>query len=214
PLTTPIPPLPSSSEASPITTEIPDPLPSIVQRLSYLENKFKAWSKVDHYEAIENLVQTNIINEVKNQLPKFIPKVVSDVVNLRVESIVYDALQKNQTLELKRILVDKMDKRSSYMTHDKHQDLYNDLLNSLCLDEAIASGSTSKGRTLSKPSKTGKSVNAKETVKAPAKEVTMDVEENIIDDMVNNDDQPQDDVPNTDKFPWFKQPSRPYTPDP
>nr|GEU41136.1 hypothetical protein [Tanacetum cinerariifolium] len=42
--------------------------------------------------------------------------------------------------ELKNILFDKMDKIRSYMTRDKHQHLYDALLNSICLDDSIASG--------------------------------------------------------------------------
>ncbi|GJX26731.1 hypothetical protein Tco_0233027 [Tanacetum coccineum] len=49
-------------------------------------------TKVDHSEAIEASVQANLINEVKNQLSKFLPKAVSDLVNLRIESIVHDEL--------------------------------------------------------------------------------------------------------------------------
>ncbi|GJV00872.1 hypothetical protein Tco_1330142, partial [Tanacetum coccineum] len=59
------------------------------------ERKFEAWTKVDHSEAIEESVQVNIINKVKNQLPKFLPKAISDFVNLRIKSIVCDVLQKN-----------------------------------------------------------------------------------------------------------------------
>ncbi|GKC00204.1 hypothetical protein Tco_0986340, partial [Tanacetum coccineum] len=70
PLTTP----PTSSEAPNITTTVPDPLPVVLQRLSDLERKFEASTKVDYFEAIEESVQANIINEVKNQLTKFIPK--------------------------------------------------------------------------------------------------------------------------------------------
>ncbi|GJT13458.1 hypothetical protein Tco_0860500 [Tanacetum coccineum] len=53
--------------------------------------KFEAWTKVDHYEAIEALVQANVINEVKNQLPK----VVKDLVESRMESTVRNVLQKD-----------------------------------------------------------------------------------------------------------------------
>ncbi|GJX24393.1 hypothetical protein Tco_0228838 [Tanacetum coccineum] len=42
--------------------------------------------------------------------------------------------------ELKNILFEKMDKSRSYLTHDKHQALYDTLINSLCLDDVIARG--------------------------------------------------------------------------
>ncbi|GJW18435.1 hypothetical protein Tco_0025871 [Tanacetum coccineum] len=75
--------------------------------------------------------------------------------------------------------------------------------------------SSSKGKTQSKPSSTGKSVNADETVEEPIHEATMDVEQPILDDVVNDDDQPHDDAdPKKDKSTWFKQPPRPETPNP
>ncbi|GJS13252.1 hypothetical protein Tco_0407724 [Tanacetum coccineum] len=84
--------------------------------------------------------------------------------------------------------------------------------------KSSTSKETSKGNTLPKDSCTDKPVNAEETVTKPTEEVTMDAEENIInDDVVNDADQPQDDaVPKTDNAPknnWFKPPPRPPTPD-
>ncbi|GKB27774.1 hypothetical protein Tco_0867175 [Tanacetum coccineum] len=82
-------------------------------------------------------------------------------------------------------------------------------------NKSSTSKETSKGTTPPKASKTDKSVNVEETVTEPAEEVTIDAEENIVDDVVNNGEQPQDEVmPKTYKFPWFKQPPRPPTPDP
>nr|GEW08051.1 hypothetical protein [Tanacetum cinerariifolium] len=52
--------------------------------------------------------------------------------------------------ELEKILFDKMDKSRSNMTHDKHQELYNALLNSVCLDEAIVSGEVNPDKVLKK----------------------------------------------------------------
>ncbi|GJT30020.1 hypothetical protein Tco_0910295 [Tanacetum coccineum] len=78
---------------------------------------------------------------------------------------------------------------------------------------------TSKGKALSKGSKTGNSATTKEPVKEPIAEVVMDYVVNIAgEDVVRNDDQPQDTsklktykTPNQD---WFKQPLRLPTPDP
>ncbi|GJY55374.1 hypothetical protein Tco_0454489 [Tanacetum coccineum] len=135
--------------------------------------------------------------------------------------------------ELKKILFDKIDKSRSYMTHVKHQELYDALLNLIMLDEAIASGdvnpdkvirkrdchndqdpttsSSSKGKTQSKPSSTDKLVNAKE----PPHEAEMDVEELILNDVVNDVDQPKDELdPKTNKSTWFMQLPRPPTLDP
>ncbi|GJY57663.1 hypothetical protein Tco_0457555 [Tanacetum coccineum] len=74
---------------------------------------------------------------------------------------------------------------------------------------------TSKGKALSKGSKTCNSASAKEPVEEPITELVMDdVGKNVVCD----DDQPQDtSEPKTDKTPnpeWFKKPPRPATPDP
>ncbi|GKB97048.1 hypothetical protein Tco_0983185 [Tanacetum coccineum] len=53
-------------------------------------------------------------------------------------------------LELKKILFDKMDKSQSYMSHDKHQELFDALLNSIMLDKAIASGDVNPDKVLRK----------------------------------------------------------------
>ncbi|GJV82189.1 hypothetical protein Tco_1518059 [Tanacetum coccineum] len=54
--------------------------------------------KLKKKKAIEASVQANLINEVKNQLPKFLPKAVSDLVNPRIESLIHDVIQKNPAL--------------------------------------------------------------------------------------------------------------------
>ncbi|GKE74291.1 hypothetical protein Tco_1536332 [Tanacetum coccineum] len=74
---------------------------------------------------------------------------------------------------------------------------------------------TPKGKTPTKGSKTGKSALAKKPVEEPIAEVVMD---DAGDDVVRNDDQPQDtSEPKTRKTlnpDCFKQPPRPPTPDP
>nr|GEV57004.1 Gag-Pol polyprotein [Tanacetum cinerariifolium] len=141
----------------------------------------------------------NVINKVKNQLPKFLPKAISDFVNLRIESIIRaESLFK---YELKKMLFDKMDKNRSYLTQDKHQE-YRDEdqdppvglakkkkrsrkgKNSKPSKHKVQTSSSSKGTTLSKPYKSGKSVIAEESVEEPVHEST-----------------------------WFKQSPKPETPD-
>ncbi|GJX01677.1 hypothetical protein Tco_0185590 [Tanacetum coccineum] len=43
-----------------------------------------------------------------------------------------------------------MDKSRSYLTHDKHQDLFDSLLNSIMLDEAIERGDANPNKVLRK----------------------------------------------------------------
>ncbi|GKA43906.1 hypothetical protein Tco_0736630 [Tanacetum coccineum] len=112
-------------------------------------------------EAIKESVQANVINEVKNLLPKFLPKTVSNFATSMIQSTVKKALEKTPIVvaqsssqaqsslkaaeslseyELKMILFEKMDKSRSYLTHDKHQELFDALLNSICLDDIVAQG--------------------------------------------------------------------------
>ncbi|GKA57856.1 hypothetical protein Tco_0757044 [Tanacetum coccineum] len=171
PILTPLPTPPTTTEAQATVISVPDPSPTVHERLSELEKKVEALSKVDHSEAIEESVQANVINEVKDQLPKFLPKVVCDFVNPRIERTVR---------KLKIILFEKMDRSRSYKTHDKHQELYDALLNLMCLDDAIASvvksvltsksKESSKGKTLPKTSKTAKYVTTEESVAEPVHE--------------------------------------------
>ncbi|GJY67169.1 hypothetical protein Tco_0469407 [Tanacetum coccineum] len=242
---------PPTTEVQATTVNATDPSPTTLLRLSELERKVEALSKVNHSEVIKESIQANVLNEVRNQISKFLSKAVYDFINPRIESTFR---------ELKKILFDKMDKSRSYITHNKHQVLYDALLNSVCLVEAIANGESnldkvlrkrhcdkdqdpiagsdkekkrkrkvkdskpskdttqigsSKGKTPPKTSKTDKSITAEELVKEPIHEVAMDVEEPILDDVVNDVDQPQHDInPKNDKSTWFKQSPRPKTPDP
>ncbi|GJW87350.1 hypothetical protein Tco_0162690 [Tanacetum coccineum] len=80
--------------------------------------------------------------------------------------------------KLKTILFEKMDKSRSYLTHDKHEALFDALFNSLSLDDAIAQ----------KP------------VEEPVFEMALDDIEQTIDDVVNDADQtPYDTTQTKDK---------------
>ncbi|GKA72456.1 hypothetical protein Tco_0778672 [Tanacetum coccineum] len=108
-----------------------------------------------------------------------------------------------------------MDKIHSYLTHNKHQALFDALLNSISLDDAIARGQADQEKVLRKrdhededPSvgpnqgkslvKTSKSV----TVEEPVFEMAFDDIEQTVDDVANDADQPPDDSNQTkDKAP-------------
>ncbi|GKA97953.1 hypothetical protein Tco_0825847, partial [Tanacetum coccineum] len=114
---------------------------------------------VSYKDVTEESVQANVITEVKNLLPLFLPKAVYDFATLVIQSTIKKVLEKTPTTlaqsslqaqsslkaaeslsdyELKNILFEKMDKIRSYLTHDKHQALYDSLFNSLCPDDVIA----------------------------------------------------------------------------
>ncbi|GJT81359.1 hypothetical protein Tco_1055701, partial [Tanacetum coccineum] len=129
----------------------------------------------------------------------------------------------------KEILFKMMRESKSYEKHPKHKALYDALVLSLIQDEddldkvilylrkrdhIFSIQETSKGDTPPKSSKTGKSASAEESVKEATHEVTMG-EEELVQENVNNADQPQAySEPQTDNAPkknWFKPPPRPPT---
>ncbi|GJU92717.1 hypothetical protein Tco_1317473 [Tanacetum coccineum] len=139
-----------NAQANVVVHESAVPNPS-----SKLEKKVEAMSKVDHADAIEESIQANVFNKVNNQLPKLLPKAVSNFIQPRLEIIVRDVLQKSliniikpssssnsvdssTEYELKNILYDKMQKIRTFHTHEKHLDLYNALIGSIHLNDAIA----------------------------------------------------------------------------
>ncbi|GJV93692.1 hypothetical protein Tco_1541505 [Tanacetum coccineum] len=125
--------IPPQTSTTSIPTPIPTPLPTPL---------IITWTKVDHYEAIAEVVQTNVINEVKNQLPKFLPKAVSDLVTPSIESKVRDVLQEytidpvqHDSQKDKEILYKMMRESKSYEKNPTHKALYDPLMLSLILDE-------------------------------------------------------------------------------
>ncbi|GKB23423.1 hypothetical protein Tco_0862824 [Tanacetum coccineum] len=154
----------------------------ILEKLSNLEKKVEALSKIDHDEAIEESVQANVINEVKNQLPKLLPKAVSDYVQPRMERTVRDVLQKNPI----NLFQSSSTQVNSLTKHERKNRLFDKMQNS---------GSFLKHE----------------------KQVALEFEELVKDDVVNVEEQPQDDVaPKQDNSIWFKQDIvvRPETLDP
>ncbi|GJR30088.1 hypothetical protein Tco_1106320 [Tanacetum coccineum] len=137
----------------------------VLKRLINLEKKVAAMSKLDHTNAIEESVQANVINEVKNQLSKFLPKAGSEYVQPRMERIVHDVLKKNPInlfqssskstdlltkYELKHKLYDMMQKSHSFLAHEKHLELFNALMNSMGVDEVFVKGNLDRTPRLKK----------------------------------------------------------------
>ncbi|GKA92622.1 hypothetical protein Tco_0814547 [Tanacetum coccineum] len=75
---------------------------SIMQKIGEHEQKLNALVQINHAEAIKDSVQVNVINKVKNQLPKYVPKAVSDYVQPRLERTVLDDPPKNHEGETKK----------------------------------------------------------------------------------------------------------------
>ncbi|GJV66968.1 hypothetical protein Tco_1482477 [Tanacetum coccineum] len=131
------------------------------KRLADHEKRINALAQVDHVESIKESVQASVINEVKNQMSKFMPKAVSDLVQPHLERTILDVMKKNpidlfkssttssDTLseyELKKKLYDMMFQSKSFNTHEHHYTLYNALKNYMLIDELVAKGETKKRR--------------------------------------------------------------------
>ncbi|GJX92929.1 hypothetical protein Tco_0347515 [Tanacetum coccineum] len=105
----------------------------------------KLLKKINHAEAIEDSVKAN--------MPKFVPKSVSDYVQPRLEKTILYVIKKNLInlfqssstpsigpieYELKHQLYEKLFEKIAYLTHDKHHALYDALQESLQIDELQA----------------------------------------------------------------------------
>ncbi|GJU16496.1 hypothetical protein Tco_1144462, partial [Tanacetum coccineum] len=233
--TTPIPTPPITTEALPITM-IPDLLHAIIQIVSVLKKDVQELKVVDNTTALHASLRSKIpITERTDD--------ISDFATLVIQSTIKKALKKTPLLldqsssqaqsslkaaeslseyELKTILFDKIDQIRSYLTHDKHQALFEALLNSMGLDDAIASDQAdpdkiltkrdrdnedpsagpNQGKSLAKTSKFGKSMTAEEPVEELVFEMASDDIEQTIDDVANDANQPLDDSTQTkDKDP-------------
>ncbi|GJW80324.1 hypothetical protein Tco_0144299 [Tanacetum coccineum] len=154
---------PPTTEAQATIVSTTEPSPTMLLRLSELEKKVEAYSKVDHSEVFEEFVQANVRNKVRNQLPK----AMSEFFEPRLERTVRDVLKKflptllksstSSTFidsfteyELKNMVYNKMQKCRLYHTHEKHLDIYNVLIRSIGLDEAIAKGEIDGTKVLKK----------------------------------------------------------------
>ncbi|GKA19908.1 hypothetical protein Tco_0699823 [Tanacetum coccineum] len=176
PITTKAPPI---TTIAPVVTTIPDPLTAISQRVYVLEKDVQELKAVDHTTALLASLRSKIPSAVNaylgsglgDTLQKFLPKEVSDFATLVIQSTVKKALEKTPTAlaksssqaqsslkaaeslseyQLENILFEKIEKSHSYLTHDKHQALYDSLFNSLCLDDVIARGQVDPEKILRK----------------------------------------------------------------
>ncbi|GJY66404.1 hypothetical protein Tco_0468642 [Tanacetum coccineum] len=234
--TTPIP-APPITNIAPTTTTIPDPLPSIAQRVSVLENDVQELKQVDH--------SAEILSSIRSQVPP--AKDVSKICKIKNEQAEKQQMPKYSVKSSDKAALDEYDQKNalfqtmieskSFNNHPAHKALYHTLMESLLADEeGMDQGvvdllkqkkrqhddqdedHSARPNQCNSPPKTlkfDKSEHAKESVVKPTEEVNLDA---AIENVVKSDDQPQDDSkPQTDSVPkhnWFKQPPRPPSPDP
>ncbi|GJW17727.1 hypothetical protein Tco_0025163 [Tanacetum coccineum] len=195
--TTPIPPPSITTDAPTITTVVlgSDALSVVQLRVTKLEKDVSELKKIDHSaKALATLNALEILKIKKEQaekqkMPKYTIK-STDKAALKEydpESALYQTMHENK----------------SFNRNLANHRLYHALMESLIEDENamdMGVGDTSfkkpsttketpKGKASSKGSKTGKSDSAKELVEEPIAEVVMD---DTGEDVIRNDDQPQD----------------------
>ncbi|GJU52950.1 hypothetical protein Tco_1226664 [Tanacetum coccineum] len=140
---------PPTTEVQATTVNATDPSPTILLRLSELERKVEALSKVNHSEVIKESVQAN--TRRSNYKRGF---------NL------------NKVLKQKRCDDEDQD-HSSHSTKEKKKKSKKD---GELSKKSSTSKESSKGKTPPKASKSNKSVHVEEIVEEPAKEVAMDID--------------------------------------
>ncbi|GKD40821.1 hypothetical protein Tco_1261028 [Tanacetum coccineum] len=192
-----------------ILASIGSQVPSVVSHFNQIPKLKKELSeKKDCKDVNEEFVQANVINEVKNFLPKFLP------------------------LQLSLFLSDKPDKVLKKRDHGDDQDKdplagsnqgKNTKKRRFNESESSKKTSTTKESSKGKSRKSGKSVTAKESVEEPVFEIASDDVEQTFDDKVSNVGQPPhtdadetqaDAAPRILKKDWFNEAPRPETLDP
>ncbi|GJS30067.1 hypothetical protein Tco_0490687 [Tanacetum coccineum] len=112
-------------------------------------------SLINVAKVIKDSVKANMVNEVKNQLPKMVPDTISDFIQPRLDHTMLQALKTNQInlfttpttssnnlteYEMKEKLYNMMFKSRFYYSYDCHLGLYNALMDSMAIDEMQARG--------------------------------------------------------------------------
>nr|GEU33847.1 hypothetical protein [Tanacetum cinerariifolium] len=179
------------------------------QRVSTLERELSQLKQADH----------SAQEEVKSLLPQILPKEVSDfathviqsTINESLENVIlakssshpkstYEAAELLIEFELKKILLNKIERSESYKTAPEHKELYEGNGS-----KSIESKTSSSKGTKSQPKSSGKSVEAEEVVFETADtEMSQDQ---------GGDAKDQTNVETTPMDKWFKKPNKPLTHD-
>ncbi|GKD09795.1 hypothetical protein Tco_1189480 [Tanacetum coccineum] len=174
-------------------------------------------------------ITARITEQVKIQLPQILPKEVSNFAPLST----YEAVASLTEFELKKILIDKMDKSQSYLTATPYRECYDGLLKSYNLDKSLFStydkvyplkrsqedkdkdedpsaGSDRglKKRKTSKDDEPTKGPKTKESKSSSSKD--SDMPHNQEGNLGNDDEETMREV--TSKHDWFTKPKQPQEP--
>ncbi|GKC38012.1 hypothetical protein Tco_1050396 [Tanacetum coccineum] len=194
---------------------------------SYMaEFEKKAQAEKEKYIDIIKKSEKEIIkDEVKSQLPQILPKEISDFATLVIQSTInesfknvvlaksssqpqstYEAATSLTEFELKRILLDKLEKSKSYRADEQHRDLYDALVKSYQVNKDLFDcyGKTYSLKRGCKDKDKDEDPSAGQTKAEEPVFETADTEmpQDQRDDLGNIEDQPN--VEEASKHDWFK----------
>nr|GEW91495.1 hypothetical protein [Tanacetum cinerariifolium] len=207
----------------------------------YIEKfKKKSQEEKDRYiDLVEKSIKDIIKDEVKSQLPQILPKevsyfathVIQSAINESLKNVIlaksssqpkltYEAAASLTDFELKKILLDKIQKSKSYQAAPDYKELYDALVKFYRLDKKTSkdveptkgsntkeSKSSSAKGTKSQSKSSGKSVQAEE----PEFEVAdSDMPQNQEGNLGNDDEEPMRVV--ASKHDWFTKAKQPHKP--
>nr|GEY71045.1 uncharacterized mitochondrial protein AtMg00810-like [Tanacetum cinerariifolium] len=118
-----------------------DPLKTHMTALvdEHLDIKLRA-TKDEFMNYLLASITARITEQVKNQLPQILPEEVSNFAPLSS----YEAAALLTEFELKKIFIDKMVKRESYLAASEHRECYDGLIKSYDLDKGLKKRKTNK----------------------------------------------------------------------
>ncbi|GKA14050.1 hypothetical protein Tco_0693696 [Tanacetum coccineum] len=123
---------------------------AVKKRLDDHEQRLNALSQVNNAKAIKKSIQAAVVKEFKTQVPKLLPKVVSDAIKKNLvnlsQSIATPTVDPTE-YELKRQLYEKMFQTTVNMKLNKHHDLYDALQESMKVNEIQAQFGSAKTST-------------------------------------------------------------------
>ncbi|GKF02648.1 hypothetical protein Tco_0029571, partial [Tanacetum coccineum] len=182
-----------------------------------------------YIDVVKKSVKDIIKDEVKSQLSQILPKEISDFSTLAATSLT--------EFELKKILLDKLEKSKLYRAAEEHKNLYDALVKSYQLDKDIFDSYGKayslkrshedkdkdedppagpdqglKKRKTSKDVEPPRSSKSKDSQSSSSKAPNTEMPQDQGEDMGNTEDQPN--VEEASKHDWIKKPERPPTPDP
>ncbi|GJZ58425.1 hypothetical protein Tco_0613919 [Tanacetum coccineum] len=154
-------------------SSLPDAFQKVLQ--SHTEElKNELFEKRDYKDIIEESVQANVINEVKNFLPKFLPQAVKEALEKTPPSLGQSSSQGQSAIKAVESLSNWI--KPGMKTKNRRVN------ESKSSKKTSTTTESSKGKSLAKTSKFGKSVTAEEPVEEPVFEIASDDVEQTVDD--------------------------------